>query len=158
GWLQLLNQGRHVWSVAVSDAHRVFGEGVGGWRTYISSSTDEPSQIDPREIIRNAKAGHMMITNGPFLQVATVGGMPIGSTVMAEGFIDLKVKVQTPNWMDIDRVQVLVNGRQHPTYNYTRAKYPKLFREGVIKFDQIVHISLREDAHLIVVATGEGSN
>lgn len=158
GWLQLLNQGRHMWSVAVSDAHHIFNDGVGGWRTYIPSSTDDPSAINPQEIIRNSKAGRMMITNGPFLQVTTGDGMPIGSSVIAEGSIDLKVKVQTTNWMDIDRIQVLVNGRQDRRYNYTRTTHPTMFREGVVKFDETLHLSLQEDAHLIVVATSEKSD
>ena len=65
GWLQMLNQGRHMWCVAVSDAHRVFGgNGVGGWRTYVPSSTDDAGKIDPVEVIANSKAGRMMITNG----------------------------------------------------------------------------------------------
>ena len=49
-WLQMLNQGRRVWGIAVSDAHTVFGNGVGGWRTYIPSSTDNPQEIDWEEI------------------------------------------------------------------------------------------------------------
>jgi len=158
GWLQLLNQGRHMWSVAVSDAHHIFNDGVGGWRTYIPSATDDPSAINPQEIIRNSKAGRMMITNGPFLQVTTGDGMPIGSNVIAEGSIDLKIRVQTANWMDIDRIQVLVNGRQDHRYNYTRSTHPTMFRQGVVKFDETLHLSLQEDAHLIVVATGENSD
>lgn len=159
GWLQMLNQGRHVWCVAVSDAHRIFGNGVGGWRTYVPSSTDEPDQIDHVEIIRNSKAGRMMITNGPFLEVTTGDGLPIGSTVVAEGFLDLKVKVQVPNWFDIDRVQVLVNGRQRPENNYTRELHPALFaKKGNVAFDQTVRVHLQQDAHLIVVATGEKSD
>ncbi|MBM3810107.1 MAG: carboxypeptidase regulatory-like domain-containing protein [Acidimicrobiia bacterium] len=158
GWLQLLNQGRRVWCVAVSDAHRIFGDGVGGWRTYVPSSTDEPARIDHQEIIRNSKAGRMMITNGPFLEVRTGDGLPIGSTVIAEGHLELKVKVQTPDWMDIDRVQVLINGRQAPQYNYTRAKNPEMFRGGVVKFEQSLRVALQQDAHLIVVAVGEKTN
>jgi len=158
GWLQLLNQGRQMWSVAVSDAHHVFNDGVGGWRTYVPSSTDEPSGINPQEIIRNSKAGQMMITNGPFLLVTTGDGLPIGSSVIAVGSIDLKVRVQTANWMDIDRVQVLVNGRQDGRYNYTRRTHPAMFHDGVVKFDQTIQLKLQEDAHLIVVATGEKSN
>lgn len=158
GWLQLLNQGRPIWCVAVSDAHRIFNEGVGGWRTYIPSSTDEPSAIDYREIIRNSKAGRMMITNGPFLQVTVDDGSPIGSTVSKEGLVNLKVKVQTPNWFDIDRVQILVNGRQQKDCNYTRETHPAMFKDGVVKFDQTIPVKLREDAHLIVVAIGEKSD
>jgi hypothetical protein len=158
GWLQLLNQGRLIWCVAVSDAHRVFNEGVGGWRTYIPSSTDEPSAIDYREIVRNSKAGRMMITNGPFLQVTVDDGSPIGSTVSKGGSVNLKVKVQTPNWFDIDRVQVLVNGRQQKDCNYTRETHPAMFKDGLVKFDQTIPVKLREDAHLIVVAMGEKSD
>jgi hypothetical protein len=158
GWLQLLNQGHLIWCIAVSDAHRVFNEGVGGWRTYVASSTDEPGAIDYQEIIRNSKAGRMMITNGPFLQVTVGDGSPIGSTVTAEKLVSLKVKVQTPNWFDIDRVQVLVNGGQHKDYNYSRETHPDKFKDDVVKFNQTLQVKLREDAHLIVVAIGEKSN
>ncbi len=155
GWLQLLNQGRNVWCVAVSDAHGVFSSPAGDWRTYVPSSTDQPAGIDHREIIRNSKAGRMMISNGPFLQVETADGMPIGSQVVSEGFIDLEVKVQTANWLEIDRVQVLVNGRQHPDYNYTRSKDPSKFKRRPLVFEETIRVNLQEDAHLIVVATGE---
>ncbi|MCW5982016.1 MAG: CehA/McbA family metallohydrolase [Bryobacteraceae bacterium] len=159
GWLQMLNQGRHVWCVAVSDSHRIFGNGAGSWRTYVPSSTDEPSQIDYKEIVRNSKAGRMMITNGPFLEVRTADGLPIGSSIVSAGPVSLKVKVQTPNWMDVDRVQILVNGRQRPQDNYTRASRPKMFRnDGSVRFDETLTVSLQEDAHLIVVATGEHSD
>jgi len=158
GWLQMLNQGRHVWCVAVSDAHRIFGNGVGSWRTYVPSSTDIPGEVDYREIIRNAKAGRMMITNGPFLEVKTEDGLPIGSSVISAGSIRLKVRVQAPNWFDIDRVQVLVNGRPRPQDNYTRRSHPQFFRNGVVKFDELLTVALQQDAHLIVVATGEDFN
>ena len=158
GWLQMLNQGRHVWCVAVSDAHGVFTSGVGAWRTYVPSSTDDPPAIDHREVIRNSKAGRMMITNGPFLQVTTEDGLPIGSAVVSAGGVGLKVKVQAPDWMEIDRVQVLVNGRQRPQDNYTRASHPRMFRGGAVKFEETLRVALQEDAHLIVVAIGEKSD
>ena len=157
GWLQMLNQGRRLWCVAVSDAHRVFGGGVGDWRTYVPSSTDEPGDIDPSEIIRNSKAGQMMITNGPFLKVETADGLPIGSTVISEGFVDLDIQVQTPNWIEIDRVQVLVNGRQPEQYNFRKDVNPGMFSDGVVKFDETIRVALQQDAHLIVVATGENT-
>ncbi|MBK9167870.1 MAG: carboxypeptidase regulatory-like domain-containing protein [Bryobacterales bacterium] len=157
GWLQLLNQGRHMWCVAVSDAHRIFGNGVGSWRTYVPSRVDVPGDIDPDEIIRHSKAGRMMVTNGPFLEVTLDDGTPIGSTVIAAGGVTLKVRVQTPNWMDVDRVQVLVNGRQPAEYNFTRDRHARMFRDGVVNFDEKIEVKLQRDAHLIVVAVGEKS-
>jgi hypothetical protein len=163
GWLQMLNQGRHVWCIAVSDAHRIFGNGVGSWRTYVPSSTDEPSEIKHseikhEEIIRNSKAGRMMITNGPFLEVRAADGQPIGSSMISAGGVTLHVKVQAPNWMDIDRVQVLVNSRQPAEYNFRRATHAHMFRDGVLKFESDIAVKLQRDAHLIVVAAGENSD
>ena len=158
GWLQMLNQGRRVWCVAVSDAHKIFGNGVGGWRTYVPSSTDEPAKIDPAEIIRNSKAGRMVLTNGPFLVVTTGDGLPIGSTVVSEGHVDLKILVKAANWIHIDRVQVLVNGRQPKEYNFTAKNHPEMFMQGSVRFDRTVRVKLQQDAHLIVVATAEDSN
>lgn len=155
-WLQLLNQGLSPKAIAVADAHHVHGNGVGGWRTYVKSSTDDPAQIDWREMTRNAKAGRMVLTTGPFLEVETGAGIGPGGHDRVGGDLELKVRVQCSTWLDIDRVQVLVNGRQLPEYNYTREKNPELFGDGVVKFDQNLKLSLQQDAHLIVVAVGEG--
>lgn len=156
-WLQLLNQGLQVWGIGVADAHHVHGNGVGGWRTYLPSSSDDPAQINWREISRNAKAGRMMLTSGPYLEVTTGAGVIAGGHDRVSGELKLKVRVQCPNWLDIDRVQVLLNGRQDPRYNYTRAANAGMFADGVVKFDQELILDLTQDTHIIVVAIGEGS-
>lgn len=157
-WLQMLNQGRRVWGIAVSDAHTVFGNGVGGWRTYIPSSTDNPQEIDWEEISRRAKAGQMMLTTGPFLEVETQDGILPGGLARANDSIQLNVRVQCSSWIDINRVQILINGRQSTKYNYTRKTHPHWFKDEVVKFDQLLTIELSHDAHLIVVAYGEELN
>ncbi len=154
-WLQLLNQGLSPRAIAVADAHHVHGNGVGGWRTYVKSSTDDPAKIDWREMSRNAKAGRMILSTGPYLEVETGSGIIAGGLDRVGGDIELKVRVQCNTWLDIDRVQVLVNGRQAPEYNYTREKNPDMFASGVVKFDQTLKLNLQQDAHLIVVAVGE---
>ncbi len=154
-WLQLLNQGHTPWGIAVADAHHVHGNGVGGWRTYVKSATDDPALIDWRELSRHSKAGRMILSTGPFLEVETGAGIIAGGHDRVSGDLDLKVRVQCTDWLDIDRVQVLVNGRQAPEYNYTREKHPEMFGDGVVKFDHTLKLNLSEDAHLIVVAVGE---
>lgn len=155
-WLQLLNQGHRLVSVAVSDAHGVHDNGVGGWRSYIASSTDDPGHIDPRQIIRNAKAGRVMVTTGPFLEVTTADGTGAGGTVQSRGKLGLRIRVQCADWLDIDRVQVLVNGRPRPDLNFTRRGHPEAFGSGIVKFEREVTVDLERDAHVIVVACGEG--
>ena len=65
-------------------------------------------------------------------------------------------RVQCPNWLDVDRVFVLVNGRIHPTHQYSREKTPDAFRGGVVKFDRTLDLELASDAH-IIVATGNST-
>ena len=157
-WLQMLNRGMKTWGIAVSDAHTVHGNGVGGWRTYVRCSTDDPSKIDWREISRRAKGGQMILTTGPYLEVQTEDGILAGGLARANDSIDLEVRVQCPSWIDIDRVQVLVNGRPLKNLNFTRKSHPDWFSNGTIKFDRTVSIPLTEDAHLIVVAYGSESD
>ena len=154
-WRQLLNQGHRLVAVGVADAHSVYGNGVGCWRIYLPSPTDDPAQIDWAQLAPRAKAGNIVLTTGPFLEVSTPDGKIAGDDVRAAGGVDLKVRVQCTDWIDIDRVQVLVNSRPHPDFNFTRATHPQMFQNGVVKFDQVLRIPLQEDAHLIVVAIDE---
>ena len=157
-WLQLLNQGHRIWAIAVADAHSVFGNGVGGWRTYVKSSTDVPAEIDWREMSRAAKAGQMILTNGPYLEVAAGENTLPGGELRSTGQLALKVKVQCPDWIDIDRVQVLVNGQQRKDLNFTRESHPDWFGSGTVKFDRTLDIALSQDSHIIAVASDHDSD
>ncbi len=154
-WMQLLNRGQRNVAMAVCDAHSVYGNGVGGWRIYVPSRTDEPAKIDWQENSRNAKAGRVILTSGPFLEVQTDDGTIAGGTTRANGAINLHVKVQCTDWIDIDRVQVFVNGRPRKELNFTRKTHAKMFKDGVVKFGEKLNVPLSEDSHLIVVAYGE---
>ncbi|MBC7819580.1 MAG: CehA/McbA family metallohydrolase, partial [Planctomycetaceae bacterium] len=64
-WLQLLNQGFHVYGVVNTDAHYNF-HGSGWLRNWIQSSTDDPAKIDHMELVHAAKRGRIVMSNGPF--------------------------------------------------------------------------------------------
>ncbi|MEZ5326587.1 MAG: CehA/McbA family metallohydrolase [Verrucomicrobiales bacterium] len=155
-WLQFLNQGMRVWGVAVADAHSVWGNGVGGWRTYVQSSKELPKEIDPKEMAANAQKGRMMLTTGPFLTAIVNGSALPGDEIkLNSDKVALAVRVQCNDWLDIDRVQILVNGRQDENLNFTRATHPAMFADGVVKFDQTIDVPISGDTHLIAVAMGE---
>jgi hypothetical protein len=157
-WFQLLNRGAHFWAMAVSDAHSVHGNGVGGWRMYLPSATDKPAEIDWRENARHAKAGRSYLTTGPFLQVRLNDGtLPGGSTRLPQP-AQLHVRVQCTDWIDIDRVQVIVNGRRPAHLNFTRVGNPGMFRTGTVRFEEVIPLALAEDAYVVVVAIGENSD
>lgn len=160
-WLQLLNQGFRIYGVVNTDAHYNF-HGSGGLRNWIQSPTDEPSRIQPMHVVHAAEQGRMVMSNGPFLEVwgSETGKsekVTVGQDLVAKsGKVSLKVRVQCPNWLDVNRVTVLVNGRARPELSFTRDKNPDAFRSTAVKFDRTLDVSLSEDAHIIVITGHPG--
>lgn len=160
-WLQLLNQGFRIYGVVNTDAHYNY-HGSGSLRNWIQSPTDEPSQIRSMDIVHAAEQGRLVMSNGPFLEVwAQAVGQSLQVTAGQDlparsGRVVLHIRVQCPNWIDIDRVQVLVNGRSLPEYTFTRETHPDLFRSTVVKFDRKLELKLDRDAHLVVITGHPG--
>jgi hypothetical protein len=153
-WLQLLNQGYRIPGVVNTDAHYNF-HGSGGIRNWVRCDTQTPGDIDPLDIVRQSKKGRIIMSTGPYLEVKLNDALPGDDLGLPKGQGTLHVRVQCPNWFDIDRVQVLVNGRPDPKLNFTRKTHAKLFGDGNVKFDQKLEVKLEKDAHIIVVAVGE---
>ena len=162
-WLQLLNQGFRIYGVCNTDAHYNY-HGSGRERNWIQSSTDDPAKIDHLEMMRAAERGRLIVSNGPYLEMtATEAGKSeryvAGQDIKApSGKLTLKVRVQCPNWLDVNRVFVLINGKVDPKNDYTREKNPDLFRSSVVKFDKSLDVELNEDAHVIVATGHAGGN
>lgn len=163
GWLQLLNQGQRYPGVVNSDAHDNF-HGTGVQRNWVQSSTDDPAAVKPLDIVAATTQGRVIMSNGPFLEVklneaGQTESITAGQDLLAlSGKLQLHVRVQTPNWFDIDHVFVLVNGQLAEALDFTREKHPERFAtEGAVKFDQKLELAVPHDAHVIVVAAGEKS-
>lgn len=162
-WLQLLNQGHRLPGVVNTDAHYNF-HGSGHLRIYVESPTDDPAHIQTLDVVHSVEHGHVVMTTGPYLEVlletgsapADHGG-PGDRLVATNAKAVLNVRVQCPNWFDVDRVQVLLNGRPAPELNFTRDKTPQRFHGGTLKFDERLPVELTSDTHVIVVAAGEQS-
>ncbi|HEV7221114.1 MAG TPA: CehA/McbA family metallohydrolase [Pirellulales bacterium] len=163
-WLQLLNQGYRIPGVVNTDAHYNF-HGSGFLRIYLESATDDPAGVQTLEMVHTAEHGHIMMTSGPYLEVrltADAAGDKSSGTAgddveAPDGKAKLRVRVQCPNWFDVDRVQVFVNGRADDALNFTREKTPERFAGGTLKFDQELPLALDADAHVIVAAAAEKS-
>ncbi|WP_253155708.1 CehA/McbA family metallohydrolase [Stieleria tagensis] len=162
-WLQLLNHGYRIPGVINTDAH--YNHHGSGWRrNWFLSSTDDPATISTEEMVRQAEAGHIIMSTGPFL---TVEAKPAGSAVTAipgddlsaaGGKVAMNVRVQCPNWLDVNRVQLFINGRPSVDHNWTRKTAPGMFADStaVTKFDLSFAVKLDSDAHLIIATIGEG--
>jgi len=89
--------------------------------------------------------------------VTTPDGKGPGDDARGTGGTQLSIQVQGTDWVAVDRVQLLVNGRPEPKLNFTRTTHPQMFKDGVVQFDEKITVPLEQDAHLIVVALGENS-
>lgn len=162
-WLQMLNLGYRVPGVVNTDAHYNF-HGSGWIRNYIRSETDDPAEIDCMDMAHAAEHGELVMTNGPFMEVYLQAERPgpkssagVGGDVRVPGGkANLSVKVQCPNWFDINRVQVFLNGRPEESLNFTRRTTSGPFSDGVVKFDAVIPLQLEADTHVIVATIGEG--
>jgi hypothetical protein len=158
-WLQLMNLGYRIPGVVNTDAHWNF-HGSGFLRNYIKSSIDEPAKNSVAELVHTCEHGRIMLTNGPFMEVTAAsdkGKAEVGDDLAAPGGkLRLKIRVQCPNWLEVNRVQVFVNGKQEPKWNFTQRTHPAMFKRATVIFDQEVPIELASDAHLVVACAGEG--
>ncbi len=75
------------------------------------------------EICHALERGQVVMTNGPFMEVeASAGSATVGpgkDLQATNGTVKLHVRVECPNWLEVNRVQVFVNGRADERLNYT---------------------------------------
>lgn len=161
-WMQLLNQGHRIPGVVNTDAH--YNHHGSGWlRNWFESSTDDPAKISTPEMVHAAEHGHIIMSTGPYMTVemtTTHDGKKQSGTagddlVADDGKCQVAIQVQCPNWLDVNRVQIFLNGRSTDELNFTRRKNPEMFSNDVIKFEQTIPVNLTEDTHVIVAAIGE---
>ena len=112
-----MNQGRRIPGVVNTDAHYNF-HGSGWLRNYVKSPTDDPAQVRTLDVVHAAERGNLVMSSGPFLEVKLRSSEasrdrsdPRRQPSARGGRATLKVRVQCPNWFDVDRVQVFLNGR-----------------------------------------------
>ncbi|PNY38096.1 hypothetical protein C2E31_03515 [Rhodopirellula baltica] len=162
-WMQLLNQGYRIPGVINTDAH--YNHHGSGWRrNWFASSTDDPAKISTDEMVRQSEAGHVIMSTGPYMTVTATSpsfdrvAIPGDDLVAKDGKVKMHVTVQCPNWLDVNRVQLFINGRASEEHNWTRKSNPDQFgdADSVVKFDTKFDVELESDAHLIVATIGEG--
>ena len=111
-WFQMLNRGMMRPFLGNSDTHGTYGVESGCPRNYVQSGTDLPLAISVEEIAVNIRAGKTFPTYGPFLDFS-VEGKKMGAMVsVAKGStVNLKLRVQSATWYDVDRIEIYKNGQ-----------------------------------------------
>jgi hypothetical protein len=110
-WFQLLNRGVPRPILGNSDSHDTYGTEAGIPRNYVKVDTDLPQRIKLEQVAAQVKAMKTFPTYGPFVEL-TVEGQGMGAVVKADKdqAVTLALKIQSPRWFDVDRVELYRNG------------------------------------------------
>lgn len=169
-WFSLLNQFDGVTvpfiaGTSVSDSHRLTLETAGYGRTYVLGVGDEPSALNVSTMNANIKAGKMVGTTGPYIEVTAVDSaatsVGVGGTLdPATSEVTLNIRVAATHWIPVEEVRIYVNGFLHSSYNDVSdpsISKPKKATSGskkTIRFDSAgeIVLNLAVDSWIIVEA------
>lgn len=147
-WYALLDRGLRYTATGSSDSHRLIYPGVGYPRTFVAVADDRPEAIEPAAVVAALKGGRALVTTGP-LVLPRIGDAGPGDTVSApNGTARLDVVVRAARWIDVRRLEVVVNGERvvdqtmRPTGRVHRGRF-----SFELRFDR--------DSWIVVVARGD---
>ena len=110
-WFNFLNEGKRIAGLGNSDAHSQYLEECGFPRTYVYLGEDDPAYVDDLAVVNAIHKGHLIITNGPFVQLF-INGAPVGGDpVKANGSVAVTIDIQAAPWVHVDKARLLRNGR-----------------------------------------------
>lgn len=112
-WFRLLDYGVVRTGMGNSDTHQLFTQTEAGCsRNWVRLGNDDPLAAHPRAVARAIKEGKVVASYGPFIEL-WVDDSAIGETLQVPAGTDrlrLRVRVQSPDWFDIDRVEIYRSG------------------------------------------------
>lgn len=145
-------------ATAGSDSHSAVRTEAGCPRSYLMFSTDKPGLVDNQEVVDRIFDHQVMNTYGPFIEF-DIDGHPLGSVhTNIDGAVGLHVRVQSPLWFDVDRIEIYANGLLvHEIDNANGSRTPGEFldNESIVNFDDVIEIDgLDRDTWFAVIAMG----
>ncbi len=147
-WYNLLNRGHRSSAVGNSDSHTVRTPYAGYPRNYMPSDTDDPSKIDPKQIVKAVKSGQLMTTTGPFATF-TVNDQPMGSQLTdIDGTVELALDIRAASWISVDRARIIVNGDEVRVLPITR-------REGPLSYQETIQVPVHRDSWILITVEGD---
>jgi hypothetical protein len=151
-WFALLDHGHLVTATGNSDTHWL-SKNIGGYpRNYLYVGTDDYGKIDNSMIAAAFKAHQLFFTTGPFVTV-TIGTAGIGDLVSAgQDTLAVAVKVEAAPWIDVDTVQLLVNGNVEKQWHTASES-----GNSVVRLAATYPLMLLADSYVVVRVDGDDS-
>jgi hypothetical protein len=115
-WFYLLGQGFKVTALGSSDTHKINWVRSGWPRTWLRLGTDKPGDASGALVADAIRKNRAVASTGPYVALQVDGG-DIGDQVIPKtpGQVTVAVRVDAPNWIDVDTLRIYVNGQLRRT-------------------------------------------
>jgi hypothetical protein len=165
----LLNFGWRFTATGSSDSHRIQFHWAGYPRTMVTvephpTAESEAKPVDPLAVVANVKKGHATVTSGPIIEFELAGVRPGDEVVTGEDPMHAHVTVRAAPWVDVTRVEVVVDGRvaqsfdipSRPTQLGAEAGTLQEAQERTVRFDRDIDVSVGPDNGWVqIIARGD---
>jgi hypothetical protein len=149
-WFGLLRAGRKVFAVGSSDSHGIASSPVGYPRTCIQLGTDDPRALTANQVRDALGAGHTTISGGIYV-TAKLGAAGPGDTVTGAGApMMLDVMIQAPTWIDVDAIDVVVDGTVVDTISIMPGDADA--QNAAIRYHKLVQVQVQASGGFVVIA------
>ncbi len=146
-WFNFFNLGHRYAGIGNSDSHDDVEGSIGAPRSYVWVDQNDPFRVTDSDVVQGILNNRVIVSNGPFVELF-VDGAPVGSDVVSEsGEVDVKIRVQVPNFVDVTTVTLYGNGE--PIHILDAVE----FDDGLFEWE--TSLALDRDTWFIAEATGE---
>jgi hypothetical protein len=165
----LLDFGWRYTATGSSDSHRIQYRWAGYPRTMVTvephaTLDNDPRPVDPLVVVANIKKGHATVTSGPIIELDVAGAGPGDELLTTDDPVHAHVRVRAAPWLDVTRVEVVVNGRIVQSFDVPSRPTRLGAEEGsleeaqsrTIRFDRDLDLSIGDSNGWVqVIARGD---
>jgi hypothetical protein len=116
-WFNFLSMGFTVTPTGNSDSHTQVSDTMGMPRTFVRVADDSSAALqsgaaidDVMKTLTGGRNRDVVLSDAPLVAVTSAGQPAIGATIDASaGTVTLQVHVQSPDWAEIDTLEVFAN-------------------------------------------------
>lgn len=153
-WLGLLAIGRRIAAIGSSDSHGIASSPVGYPRTCLALGTDDPTTLTDNMVRDTAGAGASTVSGGVYVTASVNGVGPGGEAAGLGAAATLHVRVQAAAWIDVDSIDVVVDGVVS-TIEILPEDADPVNPANRFEKDIAIDVSTNPNAYVIVAAYGD---
>jgi hypothetical protein len=147
-WFHLLEEDVRLTATGNSDSHKIVFQEVGWPRNFVRLGKDAALPPRAEDVVAAVRAHRITVSHGPVIRLRASGTDVIGDEITAPGGkLDLEVRIDAAPWVEVDRLDLVVNGA-------VAVSAPVLEASAVCRLDRTFSLTLPRDSWIVAVAEG----